>query len=64
MVRTWKYRFSEPLTKISERLEKEYGIFVTEAGLQQILLRVRTFFGVKYTELINDVRGSPVGRIC
>lgn len=60
MVLSWKYRFREPLTKITERLESQYGITITEGGLQHILSRVRKWLGPHYDILINDVRGSPV----
>lgn len=60
MVLVWKYRMREPLNKIVERLQTEYGIEVTEPGIQLLLARAKDYFGVKYHKLINDVRGSPV----
>ncbi|MGH9856873.1 MAG: IS66 family transposase [Acidobacteriota bacterium] len=60
MVCAWKYRFFEPLPKIAERLSAEYGIDISEAGLQHILSRTKQFLGAKYDEFLADVRGSPV----
>lgn len=60
MVLTWRYRFREPLTKITERLTTQYGITITEAGLQKLLYKARKRLGKKYDALVAAVRGSPV----
>ena len=60
MVLVWKYRFREPLPKIAERLTSQYGITISEAGLQRIFSRAKEFLGAKYDEFLRDVRGSPV----
>lgn len=60
MILVWKYHFFEPLTKITQRLTTQYGIALTESGLQHMLSRVRKWLGPKYDALINDIRASPV----
>lgn len=60
MVLVWKYRFREPLTKITERLTTQYGITVSPSGLQKILGKARKKLGKKYIKLIAEIRGSPV----
>lgn len=60
MVLVWKYRFRDPLGKIVERLSTQYGTVVSEGGLSRILVKAKEWLGPKYTELISDVRGSPV----
>lgn len=60
MILVWKYRFREPLNKIAERLVSQYGITVTEAGLQRLLSLAEKRLNKKYKRLIDDVRASPV----
>jgi transposase len=60
MVLTWRYRFREPLTKITERLTTQYGITITEAGVQKLLYKARKKLGKRYDALVTAVRGSPV----
>lgn len=60
MILTWRYRFHEPLTKIVERLQTQYGITVTAGGIQYMLVRTKHWLGSAYDELLAAVRGSPV----
>jgi len=54
-----KYGLRLPYNKISEFLEKFYGITVTETGLYNSILIMEKYFGPKYEDLKDELRKQP-----
>jgi len=58
-VLVWRYRFRDPLNKISERLRVYYQLTISEGELVLLLKRGKHFLSNNYTEILREVRGSP-----
>jgi transposase len=54
----WRYRFRDPLNKISERLQVFYQLKISEGELVLLLKRGKRFLGKKYDAILRDIRGS------
>lgn len=59
LVLVWRYRFREVMAKITERLQTEYGMTVSEGEIAAILTRCQQWLGPKYDDLIEEVRAAP-----
>lgn len=55
-----KYQLRLPLNLIVESLKEQYGIKITEGGIQNILHQMKEKFGSKYQELIEEIRKNKV----
>lgn len=55
-----KYQMRLPLNLIVNSLKEQYGIKITEGGIQKILYQMKERFGSKYQELIEEIKKSQV----
>jgi transposase len=55
-----KYQLRLPLNLIAESLKEQYGIKITEGGIQNILHQTKEKFSSKYQELIEEIRKNKV----
>lgn len=56
----WKYRCRNTFTQIAGQLKTYYGLSISEGTLVEILARTKDWFGVRYEEILTEIRGSPV----
>ena len=59
LVLVWRYRFRDPLNKISERLKTHYQLNISEGELVILLKRGKKFLEGKYDDILAEIRGSP-----
>lgn len=60
MALVWKYRFRQPLKKITETLSVFYGLSLSQGGLVGIFHRAKEWLGEDYDKLIVEIRGAPL----
>lgn len=53
-----KYKLRTPLLKIKEVFKIQYGISISEGGIQKILHKLKKKFGNKYKDILEEIRKS------
>lgn len=56
---TLKYRLRAPLAKISELLTRQYGLTLSEGGIQALLATVQDKFTAQYEAIKEEIRNAP-----
>lgn len=60
MVLVWKYRFRDPLNKIVEKLERMYGIQISQGSITYQLQKAKEYLKNQYDDLLIEIPGAPV----
>ena len=56
----YKYRLRTPLARIVEALESQYGLSMSEGGIQSLLRTTKTTFTKQYNTILEEIRNAPV----
>ena len=55
-----KYKLRMPINKIKENLKEQYGLEISEGGIQNILHNLKNKFKKKYNQLLKEIQNNRV----
>lgn len=55
-----KYRLRTPLERMSELLQTQYHLSITDSGIQEILHTIKTTFTAQYKTILQEIRNAPM----
>lgn len=58
-VLVWRYRFRDLINKLAEKLKVFYQLKISEGELVILLQRGKHLLGIKYDDILKEIRGSP-----